>query len=58
VVAAPDDAQADKIMAVIASCFDIREMGEPREILGMQVARDWDAGTITFVRRATAGIGW
>jgi hypothetical protein len=48
IVAARDDAEAERIMDVIASCFAIKRMGEPRSILGMTVTRDWAAGTITL----------
>jgi hypothetical protein len=47
-VAARTDAEADAIVDMVASIWDIHRLGEPEDFLGIRVTRDWGAGTITI----------
>ena len=48
IVAAKGQAEVRRVVDIIESSFEIRRMGEPRVILGMNITRDKDAGTITL----------
>ena len=45
--AARSDEEAEALVDLVASMFAIRRLGEPEDVLGIQVLRDWDANTIT-----------
>jgi hypothetical protein len=47
-VAARTIAEADGLVRLVGSMFDIRELGEPTDFLGIQIIRDKAAGTITI----------
>jgi hypothetical protein len=51
IVAARDAEAARRLVDIVASCFEIRRMGEPKMILGMNVTRDKAAGTITLSQK-------
>jgi hypothetical protein len=55
-VAARTAAEADALVDLVASMFAIRKLGEPTDFLGIEISRDWQAGTITIdqKRKATA----
>jgi hypothetical protein len=53
-VAACNDAEADALVDVIASIFEIRRLGEPQDMLGIEISRDLAAGTITIRQCAKA----
>ncbi len=48
IIAAKTAAQADAIVALIGSMFEIRSLGEPRDFLGINITRDRAAGTISI----------
>jgi hypothetical protein len=33
---------------VVEGMFSIRKLGEPQDMLGIEISRNWDAGTITI----------
>jgi hypothetical protein len=47
-VAARTAAEADALVALIGRLFKIRAIGAPQDFLGIQIMRDWAAGTITI----------
>jgi hypothetical protein len=47
-VAARTIAEADGLVRLVGSMFDIRELGEPTDYLGVQITRDKAAGTVTI----------
>ena len=47
-VAARTAEQADALVAIVASIFEIRELGEPEDLLGIRITRDRQARTITI----------
>jgi Reverse transcriptase (RNA-dependent DNA polymerase) len=47
-VAARTAAEADALVALVASMFAIRALGEPQDFLGIQITRDRSARTITI----------
>jgi hypothetical protein len=47
-VAARNDVEADALVDAIASIFEIRRLGEPQDMLGIEISRDLAAGTITL----------
>jgi hypothetical protein len=51
-VAARTAAEADALVDLVASMFSIHELGEPQDMLGIEISRDRDAGTIT-IRQAS-----
>jgi hypothetical protein len=40
--------EADDLVDLIASIFETRKLGEPQDMLGIEIARDRQAGTITI----------
>jgi hypothetical protein len=51
-VAARTAAEADAHVDLVAGMFSIHKLGEPQDILGIEISRDRDAGTIT-IRQAS-----
>jgi hypothetical protein len=51
-VAARTAAEADALADHVAGMFSIRKLGEPQDMLGIEISRDRDAGTIT-IRQAS-----
>jgi hypothetical protein len=47
-VAAQTAEEADGLVNLIASIFEIRKLGEPRDMLGIEIARDRQAAMITI----------
>jgi hypothetical protein len=45
-VAARNDVEADALVDVIASIFEIRRLGEPQDMLGIEISRYLAAGTV------------
>jgi hypothetical protein len=43
--------EAEKTRAEIEGLFETKDLGEPRKIIGIEIARDRDAGTITLSQR-------
>jgi hypothetical protein len=61
-VAAWTEEEAEGLVDVIASIFETRKLGEPQDMLGIEIARDLKAGTITIrqsekARVLAAGFG-
>jgi hypothetical protein len=52
--AARSDEEAEALVDLVASMFAIRRLGEPEDVLGIEVLRDWDAGTITLCHERKA----
>jgi hypothetical protein len=48
VLAAETVEEADDLVDLIASISETRKLGEPRDMLGIEIARDRQAGTITI----------
>ena len=48
------DEEAEALVGLVASMFAIRRLGEPEDVLGIEVLRDWDAGTITLCHERKA----
>jgi hypothetical protein len=48
IVAARNGVEADALVDVIASIFEIRRLGEPQDMLGIEISRDLAAETITI----------
>jgi hypothetical protein len=46
-VAARTAAEADALVDLVAGMFSSRRLGDPQDMLGIKISRDWDAGTIT-----------
>jgi hypothetical protein len=46
-VAAKTTAEADALVDLVGSMFEIRKLGEPEDFLGIHICRDRSAGTIT-----------
>jgi hypothetical protein len=46
-VVAQTAAEADALVDLVGSMFEIRKLGEPEDCLGMHICRDCSAGTIT-----------
>jgi hypothetical protein len=53
-VTACNGAQADALVDVIASIFEILHLGEPQDMLGIEISRDLGAETITIRQSAKA----
>jgi hypothetical protein len=53
-VAARNDVEADALVDVIAFIFEIRRLGEPQDMLGIEISRDLAAGTTTIWQCAKA----
>jgi hypothetical protein len=53
-VAARNGAEAEALVDVIASIFEIRRLGEPQDMLGIEISPDLAAGTITIRQCAKA----
>jgi hypothetical protein len=53
-VAARNGVEADALVDVIASIFEIRRVREPQDMLGIEISRDLAAGTITIRQCAKA----
>jgi hypothetical protein len=53
-VAAHNGAESDKLVDVIASIFEIRCLGEPQDMPGIEISRDLAAGTSTIRQCAKA----
>jgi hypothetical protein len=51
-VAARTAAEADALVDLVAGMFSIHKLGEPQDMLGINISRDRDAGTIT-IRQAS-----
>jgi hypothetical protein len=51
-VAARTAAEADALVDLVAGMFSIHKLGEPQDMLGIEISRDRDAGTIT-IRQAS-----
>jgi hypothetical protein len=47
-VAARTDAEADALVALMATMFEIHELGEPQDLLGIRITRDRVACTISI----------
>jgi Reverse transcriptase (RNA-dependent DNA polymerase)/gag-polypeptide of LTR copia-type/Integrase core domain/GAG-pre-integrase domain len=47
-VAAKTAGEADALVARIGKVFNIRALGEPSDFLGINIVRDWTAGTISI----------
>ena len=52
--AASSDEEAEALVDLVAFMFAIRRLGEPEDVLGIEVLRDWDAGTITLCHERKA----
>ena len=52
--AARSDKEAEALVDLVASMFPIRRLGEAEDVLGIEVLRDWDAGTITLCHERKA----
>ena len=52
--AARSDEEAEALVDLVASMFAIRRLGEPEDVLGIEVLCDWDAGTITLCHERNA----
>jgi hypothetical protein len=53
-VAARTAAEADALVDTVATMFSIRELGEPKDMLGIEISRDRGAGTIAIRQAAKA----
>jgi len=53
-VAARSDSEAEALVDLVADMFSIRKLGEPDDVLGIEVLRDWEAGTITLCQERKA----
>jgi hypothetical protein len=53
-VAARTAAEADALVALMASIFAIRELGEPEDFVGIEITRDRKARRITLTQEAKA----
>jgi hypothetical protein len=53
-VAARNGVEADALVGGIPSIFEIRRLGEPQDMLGIEISRDLAAGTITIWQCAKA----
>jgi hypothetical protein len=53
-VAARISAEADAIVLLIGSLFEIKALGKPTDFLGIEIARDCIVGTITITEEAKA----
>jgi hypothetical protein len=49
-VAARTGEQADALVDLVASIFEIRKLGEPVDFLGIEIQRDRESGTITLTQ--------
>jgi hypothetical protein len=54
VVAAGTDVEADALVELVASIFEIRALGKPNDFLAIQISRDHAANTITITQRSKA----
>jgi hypothetical protein len=55
-VAARTGEQADALVDLVASIFEIRKLGEPVDFLGIEIQRDRESGTITLMQKAKAEV--
>jgi hypothetical protein len=46
-VATKTAAEADALVDLVGSMFEIQKLGEPQDFLGIHICRDGSAGTIT-----------
>jgi hypothetical protein len=53
-VAARTHAEADALVDLIGSVFEVRKLGEPQDMLGIEISRDRQAGTINIPQSAKA----
>jgi hypothetical protein len=53
-VAARSDEEAAALVDLVASMFTIRQLGEPEDVLGIEVLWDWEASTITLCQERKA----
>jgi hypothetical protein len=53
-VAARTTEEADALVELVESIFQIRKLGEPVDFLGIEIQRDRGAGTITLTQKAKA----
>jgi hypothetical protein len=53
-VAARTDVEADALVELVASIFEIRALGEPKDFLGIEFSRDHAANTITITQKSKA----
>lgn len=53
-VAARTPEEADALVELVGTMFQIRKLGEPTDFLGIEIRRDWDAGTITICQETKA----
>jgi hypothetical protein len=53
-VAARTDVEADALVELVASIFEIRALGEPKDFLGIKISRDHAANTITITQKSKA----
>jgi hypothetical protein len=45
---------ADALVELVASIFEIRALGEPKDFLGIEISRDHAANTITITQKSKA----
>jgi hypothetical protein len=55
-VAAKRGEEADALVELVGSIFEIRKLGEPVDFLGIEIQRDRGAGTITLTQTAKAEV--
>jgi hypothetical protein len=55
-VAAKTGEEADALVELVGSIFEIRKLGEPVDFLGIEIQRDRGAGTITLTQTAKAEV--
>jgi hypothetical protein len=53
-VAAHTADEADALVDLVSSIFEIRALGEPKDFLGIEISRDLTAGTITITQESKA----
>jgi hypothetical protein len=53
-VAARTDVEADALVELVASIFEIRALGEPKDFLGIEISQDHAANTITITQKSKA----
>jgi hypothetical protein len=53
-VATRTDVKADALVELVASIFEIRALGEPKDFLGIEISRDHAANTITITQKSKA----
>jgi hypothetical protein len=53
-VAARTSSEADALVDKVEGMFSIRKLGKPQDMLGIEISRNWDAGTIRQAQKARA----